>query len=487
MSTINYRLISKILGSLLILESLFMLVCFFVSLGYHEDAMYSFVVSILVSLFGATIFHFIGNKADNTMSRRDAFLVVTLSWSFFSLFGSLPFLIGGYIDNFTNAYFETMSGFTTTGATIFDDVEDLPRGILFWRSFTQWIGGLGIVFFTIAVLPSLVGGSVKVFTAEATGPIKSKLHPKLSTSAKSIWVIFFTLSIACVASYKVLGMNWFDSINYSMTTIATGGFSTHNASIEYFNNPALEYVSTLFCFISGINFILLYRFIIRRDAKSFFTNSELKFYMFMVALFTSFITIMLVVSNDYDIEHAFRCGIYQVVSFITTTGLFNDDAAKWPHVTWVVLAVCMFMGACAGSTSGGFKSIRCVMLLKVIRNEFRQMLHPKAVLPLRFAGANVPMQHRVTLLAFLSVYCLLCIVCAFSMIAAGVDNTNAITITISTLSNVGPTLGLEIGPTMSWNQLPDFAKWICSILMLMGRLEIFSVLIIFTPTFWQDR
>lgn len=484
---INRKLICKILGSLLILESLFMLICLFVSVWYHEDALYSFIVSILVTVFAAIALHIVGSKADNNMSRRDAFLVVTLSWSVFSLFGSLPFLIGGYIDNFTNAYFETMSGFTTTGATIIDDVECLPHGILFWRSFTQWIGGLGIVFFTIAVLPSLVGGSVKVFAAEATGPIKSKLHPKLSTSAKSIWTIFFTLSIACFLSYRLLGMGWFDSINYSMTTIATGGFSPHNASIAYFNSPALEYVSTFFCFVSGINFVMLYRACILGDFRNFVSNSEIKFYSLMVALFTVFITYMLITRNNYDLEHAFRCGIYQVVSFMTTTGLFNDNAALWPHVTWVVLAVCMFMGACAGSTSGGFKSIRCVMLLKIIRNEFRQMLHPKAVLPLRFAGSNVPMQHRVTLLAFLSVYCLMCIICGFAMIAAGVDNTNAITITISTLSNVGPTLGIEIGPTMSWNELPDFAKWICSILMLMGRLEIFSVLIIFTPTFWQDR
>lgn len=483
----NYRLISKILGSLLVLESLFMLICLGVSVWYRESDLLPFTVSIVITMVAAMVLHYVGRKTDSLMSRREAFLVVTLSWSVFSLFGSLPFMLGGYITNFTNAYFETISGFTTTGATILDDVECLPHGILFWRSFTQWIGGLGIVFFTIAVLPSLVGGSVKVFAAEATGPMKSKLHPKLSTSAKSIWTIFFTLSIACFASFKLLGMDWFDSVNYAMTTIATGGFSTHNMSIEYFQSPALEYVSTLFCFLSGINFVLLYRAVIRGDFRSFFSNSELKFYCLMVAIFTAFITYMLVTRNHYDLEYAFRCGIYQVVSFMTTTGLFNDNAALWPHVTWVVLAVCMFMGACAGSTSGGFKSVRCVMLLKVIRNEFRQMLHPKAVLPLKFAGMNVPMQRRVTLLAFLSVYCLLCIICAFAMIAAGVDNTNAITITISTLSNVGPTLGMEIGPTMSWNELPDFAKWICSILMLMGRLEIFSVLIIFTPTFWRDR
>ena len=484
---LNWKLISKILGSLLVLESLFMLVCLAIAVYYHEDDVLSFLVSILVTLLAATALHYFGREADNNMGRRDAFLVVTLSWTVYSLFGSLPFLLGGYIPNFTNAYFETISGFTTTGATILDDVETLPHGILFWRTLTQWIGGLGIVFFTIAVLPSLVGGSVKVFSAESTGPIKSKLHPRLSMSAKSIWVVFLTLSIACAAAYKLLGMNWFDSVNYSMTTIATGGFSPHYDSIAHFHSPAMEYVSTFFCFLSGVNYVLLYCAVIKGQIKNVFSNVELRFYCLCIVFFTLFIMYMLMTRNNYALEPAFRCAVYQVVSFITTTGLFNDNAALWPHVTWVVLAVCMFMGACAGSTSGGFKSVRCVMLLKIVRNEFKQMLHPKAVLPLRFGDVNIPMQRRVTLLAFLSVYLILCLVCAFVMIAAGVDNTNAITITVSTLSNVGPTLGIEIGPTMSWNELPDFAKWMCSVLMLMGRLEIFSVLIIFTPTFWKDR
>lgn len=484
---INWLLISKILGSLLMLESMFMMVCLGVTFIYAENDTLPFALSIAITLAMGLWLHYRGMRADNNMSRKDAFLVVTLSWSVFSLFGSLPFMLGGYIPNFTNAYFETISGFTTTGATILDDVESLPHGILFWRSFTQWIGGLGIVFFTIAVLPSLVGGSVKVFAAEATGPIKSKLHPKLSTSAKSIWAIFLTLSLACFASYKLLGMGWFDSVNYAMTTIATGGFATHNDSIEFFQSPALEYVSTLFCFLSGINYILLYRAFIKGDFRNFFANSEFKFYCLIVLLFTILIASTLYVSNNYELERSIRCGLYQVVSFITTTGLLNDNAALWPHFTWIILAVCMFMGACAGSTSGGFKCVRCVMVVKVIANEFKQMLHPKAVLPLRFAGINVPMQRRVTLLAFVAVYMLLCLLCAFIMIASGIDNVNALTITISTLSNVGPTLGLEIGPMMSWNELSDFSKWVCSILMLMGRLEIFSVLIIFTPTFWKDR
>lgn len=472
---------------LLYLESLFMLICLFIALAYGEDDVMAFIVSILVTQFSAFVLRMISRNSDNSMSRRDSFLVVTLAWSMFSLFGTLPFLVGGYCDNFTDAFFESMSGFTTTGATIFDDVECLPHGLLFWRSISQWIGGLGIVFFTIAILPSLAGGSVKVFSAEATGPIKAKLHPRLSSSTQSIWVIFLVLTIACCIAYKALGMGWYDAVSYSMTTLATGGFAPHNDSILHFHSIAMEYVSTLFCFLSGINFILLYRMVMKRKFRDLFTNTELRFYLGAIFAFTAFIFIELRLNNDYGIEKAFRCAIYQVVSFLTTTGLFNDDAAKWPHVTWVVLAVCMFMGGCAGSTAGGFKSVRCVMLLKIVQNEFKQMLHPRAVLPLRIGDSNVSVQRRVTLFAFLSVYCIMCIVCAFFMIAAGVDNTNAITITISTLSNVGPTLGTEIGPTMSWDDLPDFAKWVCSLLMLMGRLEIFSVLIIFTPEFWKKN
>lgn len=463
-----------------------MTLCLIISVYYSEDDILAFVVSILLTLIVAVFCRYTGRNANNSLGRRDAFLVVTLAWSVFSLFGSLPYIIGGYIPNFTNAYFETISGFTTTGATILDDVEHLPHGILFWRSFTQWIGGLGIVFFTIAILPSLVGGSVKVFAAEATGPIKTKLHPRLSTSAQSIWVVFLMLTILCMLSFRVLGMGWFDSINYAMTTIATGGFSTHNDSIEFFRSPAIEYVSTFFCFVSGINFILLYRSVINKEVKSLVNNSEVKFYVSAIAAFTAFIMFLLIHSRGYDVERAFRCAVYQVVSFITTTGLFNDDAAQWPHVTWIVLAVCMFMGACAGSTSGGFKSIRCLMLLKVASNEFKQMLHPKAVLPLKIGDTNISMQRHVTLLSFLTVYCLLFLFCAFTMTAMGIDNTNAITITLSTLGNVGPTLGTEIGPTMSWNDLPGTAKWICSVLMLMGRLEIFSVIVIFTPQFWKE-
>ena len=484
---INHQLICKVLGQLLFLEAVLLMVSLGVSIGYQEDDVFAFLVTIFITIGAGLALKWRGHNADNSMSRRDAYLVVSLAWIVFSFFGTFPFLISGYIHSFTDAYFETMSGFTTTGATIIDNVEVLPHGLLFWRSLTQWIGGLGIVFFTIALLPSLVGGQIKVFAAEATGPIKTKLHPRLSTSAKWIWSIYIVLTIACIVSYYFGGMNVFDSFNYAMTTTATGGFATHNTSTEFLHSPTLEYICTLFTFLSGINFTLLYAAVIKLNIKNLFKNSEFKFYIFLVVVFTAFIMMELMTMRHYDLERAFRYGLFQVVSFITTTGLFNDDAATWPHVTWVVLALCMFFGACSGSTSGGIKCIRGVMLLRIVKNEFKQILHPNAVLPLKIDGVNVPNQKRVTLLAFLVTHLIICFIISFTMIAMGIDNTNAITITLSSIGNVGPTLGVEIGPTMSWSQLPDIAKWFCSLMMLIGRLEIFSVLVIFTPAFWKEN
>ncbi len=484
---LNYKIISKILGSLLWLEATLMFYCLIVAICNHGSDVMPFVWSILILIVSGELFRVFGRNASTSLGRREAYFVVTVTWVLYSFFGTLPFLFDNASMTFTDAFFETMSGFTTTGATIIDKPEDLPRGILLWRSLTQWIGGLGIVFFTIAVLPSMVGGSVKIFAAEATGPFNTKLQPRLSTSAKWIWSIYLVLTVACVFCYWLCGMDLFDAVNYAMTSTATGGFSTSSGSIEAFNNPAEDYVSIIFCFFSGVNFTLLYMSVAKLKIRRLFRSAEFKFYFVSTLLFTLFIMLELIGRNHYDLEHAFRSAAFQVVSFMTTTGLFNDDASKWPHVTWVILAVCMFIGGCSGSTSGGIKSIRSVMVLKVIRNEFKQILHPNAVLPMKIDGINVPQRKRVALLAFIGLYLFLALVCAFIMIAAGIDNTNAMTITLSSLGNVGPTLGLEIGPTMSWAILPEWTKWVCSFLMLVGRLEIFCVLVLFTPGFWKEN
>ena len=484
---INSKLIYKILGQLLFIEAFLLFVSLLVAFYYQQDDIFAFIVATLTTIGGGLVLKWRGHGADNSMSRRDAYLVVTLSWIVFSFFGTLPFMVSGYINNFTDAYFETMSGFTTTGATILDDVERLPHALLFWRSLSQWIGGLGIVFFTIAILPSLVGGSVKVFAAEATGPVRTKMHPRLSTNAKWICSIYLVLTVACILSYYAAGMEWFDSVNYSMSTTATGGFAPHNDSVEHYHSAAVEYVSLLFQFLSGINFTLLYIVIFKRQLRQLVQNSEFRLYLFVVSFSAIVIMAILIYNNGYGTERAFRCALFQVVSFITTTGLFNDDAGAWPHITWVILGICMFLGACAGSTSGGFKCIRGSMVLKAMQNEFRQILHPSAVLPIKVNGQNVPSSKVATLLAFFALYVVMCLISATIMIAAGIDNTNAITIALSCMSNVGPTLGTEIGPVMSWAGLPDGIKWICSFLMLVGRLEIMSVMVLFTRGFWTDN
>lgn len=477
------------MGSLLWLEASLLLLCMVLSICYSEDDTVPFLWTILITAAAGFGCHAYGRGARNSLSRKDAYFLVSATWIVFSLFGMLPFLIGGYIPDFTNAYFETMSGFTTTGATIVDDVEKFPHGILFWRTMTQWIGGLGIVFFTIALLPSLVGGggNIRVFSAESTGPIKTKLHPRLSTTSHAIWMVYIILTVACMCFYNIGGMSVFDSINYAMTTTATGGFATHNSSTEFFNSPFIELSGTFFCFLSGVNFTLLYLTVSKMKIREFFKNTELRFYIFVTCTATVIIMYYLMMYNGYSLWKAFRFGIFQVVSFLTSTGLFSDDAARWPHVTWIVLGICMYIGGCAGSTAGGNKCIRIVMVLKIIFNEFRQILHPNAVLSVRVNDTIIPQSACSRLLSFMMLYFVLFLVAATYFTAIGVDVINSITLCLSCLSNVGPTLGTEIGPTMSWEELPVTCKWFCSILMLLGRLEIFTVLILFTPEFWKNN
>ena len=481
---INWKLISKILGSLLFLEALFMALCLAMSAIYSVPELLVFVISACITGAGASLFRYFGHSAENTLSRRDAYVVVTLTWVVFSVFGMLPFLIQGSPLSLTDAFFETMSGFTTTGATVIDDVESLSHGLLFWRSLMQWIGGLGIVFFTIAILPSMVGGSVKVFAAEATGPMRSKMHPRLSTNAKWIWSIYLLLTVACGFSFWACGMNWFDATNYSMSTTATGGFSTHNGTI-FLASPTIEYLAILFQFLAGINFTLLYLSFFKFRFSSLVRNSEFKLYVITIIVATGWIMYLLITRMGYDVEAALRSSLFQVVSFMTTTGLSNTDAGAWPHVTWVILGVLMFMGACAGSTTGGFKSIRLLMLLRVLRNEFHHILHPNAVLPVRVGGQTVPTARLVTLLAFFTLYILMFLITAVIMVLSGIDVTNAFTIAFSLMSNVGAGLDTNIGPQMAWADLSDGLKWLCSFLMLVGRLEIMAVLVLFTRSFWK--
>ena len=484
---VNFRIISKIIGSLLFIEAFFMAWCAIMALAWHEDDQLAFLVSMLMTTASAIFFLMLGRHAENMLNRRDAFLLVTSVWVIFSFYGMFPFLIHGSIRNVTDAFFETISGFTTTGATIFDDVERLPHGILFWRSLMQWIGGLGIVFFTIAILPSLVTGSVKVFAAEATGPIKTKMHPRLTTTAKWIWSIYLMLTLGCGLFFWIAGMNWYEAANYAMTTTATGGFSIHNEGTNVFNSIQIDYICIVFELLAGINFTLLYISIFKGRLNTLLKDSEFKFYITAIALATLSIMGVLIIQKDYALEQAFRSSLFQVASFITTTGIFSEDVATWPHLTWIILGCIMLLGGCAGSTSGGIKCIRGVMLFKVVRNNFRQSLHPNAVLPVKVNGQNVPQSRQIALFAFFVLVVLMVLFTTSIMIVSGTDSVNAIVVALSCVSNVGPSLANDVGANITWSGMADYIKWVLCLLMLMGRLEIMTVLVIFTKSFWKDN
>ena len=481
----NLSLVVKILGHLLFYEVIMMLVCLGISLYFGEDDVLAFAVSVVVTIAAAITLCLISRNAQNTLSRRDSYLVVTASWIVFSLFGTLPYIIGGYIPDFSDAFFEAISNFTTTGLSTFN--VDMPHGMIVWRSLTQWVGGLGIVFFTIAILPSFADGEIKVFAAEATGPTKSKLHPRLKTNTRWIWFVYLSLTIACTLCYWLAGMDTFESINYSMITNATGGHAPYADSIAHFNSAAIDYVAIVFMFLAGINFSLLYSILFKFDFKRMLQNSELKFYFMIVCLITTIIAITLFVSNGYSIPDAIRESLFEVVSIITTTGFYSDNITYWTTGAWFLLVFCMVMGACAGSTSGGIKAMRVVILIKNLRNEFRRILHPNAVLSVRVNDGVVHNSTQATLAAFITIYFIIIIISSLFFVSLGMDMESAYTATLSCISNCGPAFGPAIDASIGWDVLSPVAKWYCSALMLIGRLEVFSVLIIFTKSFWRDN
>ena len=376
-----------------------------------------------------------------------------------------------------------MSGFSSTGATILDDIESLPHGILFWRSMTQWIGGLGIIMFTIAVLPIFGVSGLQVFAAEASGPTHDKVHPRIGITAKWIWSIYAGITALLVGLLMLGGMDWFDSICHAFATTGTGGFSTKQASVAYYSSPYIEYVISIFMFISGINFTLLL-FFVNRKFKKFISNAELKFYFGSVVLFTAVIAIVLYYTSPMGMEESFRKSLFQVISLHTSTGFATDDYMQWTPVLWGLLTIIMLMGACAGSTTGGLKCIRMVILTKVSRNEFKHILHPNAILPVRINKQVISPSIVSTVLAFCFIYISIIVIGTLLMMAMGVGAEESMGCVISSIGNMGPGLG-ETGPAYSWNALPDAAKWLLSFLMLLGRLELFTVLLLFTPDFWK--
>ena len=480
---INFKTIIRIIGILLLLETTMFLVCSGVSFYYRESDMLDFWKAGGITAGVGLLLAFLGKGGERQLMRRDGYVLVCFAWVAFSLFGMLPFYIGGYIPDITNAFFETMSGFSSTGATILNNIESLPHGILFWRSMTQWIGGLGIIMFTIAVLPIFGISGLQVFAAEASGPTHDKVHPRIGITAKWIWSIYAGITALLVGLLMLGGMDWFDSICHAFATTGTGGFSTKQASVAHYSSPYIEYVISIFMFISGINFTLLLLFV-NRKFKKFISNAELKFYFGSVILFTAIIALVLYYTSRMGMEESFRKSLFQVISLQTSTGFATDDYMKWTPVLWGLFTIIMLMGACAGSTTGGLKCIRMVILTKVSRNEFKHILHPNAVLPIRINKQVIPPSIVSTVLAFCFIYLIIIIVSTLLMMAMGVGTAESLGCVISSIGNMGPGLG-ETGPAYSWNALPDAAKWLLSFLMLLGRLELFTVLLLFTPDFWK--
>lgn len=483
----NLRLVLRVMGSLLIVESVILLFTCIIPLIYGENDAVYFLTSALISLGLALAALFLGRNPSTSIGKREGSVIVTFIWIIFSLVGLLPFWLSGSIPSFTNAFFETMSGFTTTGASILNNIEELSHGMLFWRSLTHWMGGLGIIVISLAILPLFSTSGTQLFAAETTGPTKDKIHPKIHETAKRLFLIYVILTAAETILLLFGGMNLFDAINHSFATIATGGFSTKQNSIAYWNSPYIQYIITLFMILSGINFSLYY-FGFKHKLQKVRENEELRYYLITLFVFAIIIAFSLIdfgKVNDFStLEKAWRDSIFTVTSLMTTTGFSTANYMDWKPLTWVILLIVMLTGASAGSTSGGIKMIRIVISAKTCYHEFKRLIHPNAIVPVRYNGYLVREDILTRVLAFVLLYL---VVVAFGILVlaiSGMGFLESVGGMITCLGGVGPGLGL-VGPAGNFHDIPEFSKWFLSIMMLTGRLELFTVLLIFTPAFWK--
>ena len=480
---INFKAIIKVIGDLLLLETVMLLLSVGVSAYYRDTAFFSLLVTAGITGVTGLLMTLYSRNSSKAFTRRDGYIMVTCSWVSFAMFGMLPFYIDGHIPSLTNAFFEAMSGITSTGATILDDIDSMPQGLLFWRSITQWFGGLGIIIFTIALLPFLGVSGLQMFAAEVSGPTHNKVNPRIGITARWIWSIYIGITALLMVLLWLGGMGGFDSICHALTAAGTGGFSTRQESIAFYHSPYIEYVIIVFMFISGINYSLLILFISGRVRRAL-QDSELKWYGLTVVCATILFTIVLWASQDLEGEEAFRNSLFQVVSLQTSTGFTTTDYMVWPSALWGLLLLIMLVGACAGSTSGGMKCIRVQVLFKVMKNEFKHILHPNAVLPVRMDKQVAPPSLVTTVMAFCFLYFIIIFGSSIFLSSIGIDFMEAIGCSVSALGNMGPALG-SYGPSSTWNSMPDAGKWLMSLLMLLGRLEIFTVILLFTPNFWK--
>jgi trk system potassium uptake protein TrkH len=479
----NFKIIFRLLGFLLLVEGIAMAMAFIVALIYGGYDQTAFLISSGIAIGLGTTIGFLTRKANKDIGKKEGYIIVSSVWIVFSFFGSLPYIISGAIPNFTNAFFETISGFTTTGSSILADIEALPHGILFWRSITQWLGGMCIIVLSLAILPVFGIGGMQLFMAEVPGPTPDKISPRIRQTAKTLWVIYLGFTVSEMLLLWLGGMSIFDAVCHSFTTMATGGFSTKQASIAHWSSPFIQYVIVIFMFFAGTNFTLSYM-AINGKFRHVFKDEEFKYYGLFVLGFTLVIFIGLLVSAQTGVEESFRNSLFQVVSIITTTGYATADYLTWAPILIFIIFGLFFFGGSAGSTGGGIKIMRIVLLLKNSYYELRRIVHPQAIIPVKFNNHSVDAKIITDVLAFFMFY--------FVIFGAGTviftiiepDIESAMGAVATSLGNIGPGLG-NVGPAENFLHVKPVGKWFLSFLMLLGRLELFTVLVLFSPSFWK--
>jgi trk system potassium uptake protein TrkH len=480
MKLINPLLIIRILSTILLIETVSYLFCLPVVFLYKESP-YPFIWSAAITILVSAIFYFISKEADSgKFSNRDGFLAVTLSWVIFSLLGTLPYLISGTIPSFVDAFFESTSGFSTTGSSIIKNVEILPYSILFWRSLTHWIGGIGMIVILIIILPSIRATGYQLFSLESS--IKEKIHPKTKAVVFRVLFIYLGLTLAEILLLNIGEMNLFDSVCHSFGTVATGGFSTKNNSLAYYSSYS-QYIVMIFMFLAGTSQVIYY-YIIKLNFKKVRQNEELWFYIAVVMIAGTIATLILHVNSVRTFEESFREGFFQVISIITCTGFTSTDYLVWPGAALLLIFLLMFSGASTGSTGGGIRMARHLIVLKNIKNIFVKLNHPKSISFIKLNGKSIAENTNISILSFVVLYLFIFILGTIIVVITGVDPVTASSSAATCMAGIGPGLG-SVGPMSNFSNLPEVSKVVLSLLMIIGRLEIITVFVIFTRTFWK--
>jgi trk system potassium uptake protein TrkH len=482
---VRWRVVLRITGVLSLFFGLTMVFPLIVGFYYHEPSVTAFLGSMGITVISGLLLYLVFRKDKaEVINQREGMAIVTVGWTAVGLFGALPFFLGDVHFTFTDAFFESVSGFTTTGASVVANIEGLTKGLLFWRSFIQWLGGMGIIVLSVAILPFLGVGGMQLYKAEVPTPVPDKLKPRIRDTAMILWKVYALISLAQVVLLLLGHMTLYDALCHTFTTMPTGGFSTKNASMAHFNSVYLDGVIIFFMLLAGINFSLHYQ-MLRGKPLAFWQDSECRFFLGAVVLLTLTVSLNIFGSVYQTIGEAIRYGAFQVVSIVTTTGFATADYGKWPAMSQLILLLCMFLGASAGSTGGGMKCLRIMLCFKYCYRELFSLIHPHAVSHIKVGGKPVPDDVMRSVLGFLALYMGLFALSSVLLAGLGVDFTTAFSAVAATIGNIGPGFGM-VGPVENYAQIPLLGKWLLIWCMLLGRLEIFTVIILVVPEFWRN-